>query len=419
MSVVDNLTPLVEGEDDNEQKYWCTYEGCNKCYKQKRNLMIHVKLDHCEPEQLVMHECPAEDCTKTFKYKCALNRHFTLYHSGAEVREATLAKRRKSREIRVAAPNEEKKWRVLVGAVEEDPDSKSFACPHENCNRVFTSKGSLNLHVERKHNNPRAFTCPVETCGRQFSYKHVLQTHVERIHPNQPFNYSDYPNPKRQRSQKNRSSEGENDVVPSELSQTTADDHYYKHYPESSDADPNSEEDEHVHMETPGQSAAVGVAKRGAADAGTNKHSRTALGKLAEMAVRSTGLAESSEGEAGAGISAAEALSRSQQQALWECDHPGCNKVSSPLFIYTLLSLTFTHCSVLLNCRCSPGKVVFPCIKTASTRCRTASSVHWTSVPRASPTNTCSSSTCAGYTSSTHLVTNYLYAAYNMAVSSG
>jgi len=99
----------------------------------------------------------------------------------------------------VLDPNEDKRWRVLVGAVESDTDSKLFQCCHESCNRVFTSKGSLKLHLQRKHDTPGLFTCPVETCARQFSYKHVLQTHIERVH-HMPFDYTAFPNPKRQRT---------------------------------------------------------------------------------------------------------------------------------------------------------------------------------------------------------------------------
>ena len=197
-----NLIPIDTEEGEN-QKYVCTFEGCGKAYKQKRNLMIHVKLDHTNPALVPWHECQAEGCTKSFKYKCALNRHIILYHSGPEAREAMLAKRRKNTETRSIAPNEEKKWRILVGAVESDPDSKLFQCCKEGCNRVFTSKGGLNLHMERKHERPGSFVCPKEECQRQFSYKHVLQTHMERVH-GLPFHYEDFPNPKRQRAPRNK-----------------------------------------------------------------------------------------------------------------------------------------------------------------------------------------------------------------------
>jgi len=105
-------------------------------------------------------------------------------------------------EPKVIDPNEDKRWRVLVGAVESDPDSKLFQCCHESCNRVFTSKGSLKLHLQRKHDTPGLFACPIESCGRQFSYKHVLQTHIERVH-HMPFDYTAFPNPKRQRTPRN------------------------------------------------------------------------------------------------------------------------------------------------------------------------------------------------------------------------
>lgn len=106
-------------------------------------------------------------------------------------------------EPKVIDPNEDKRWRVLVGAVESDPESKLFQCCHESCNRVFTSKGSLKLHLQRKHDTPGLFSCPIDSCGRQFSYKHVLATHIERVH-HLPFDYTQFPNPKRHRTPRNQ-----------------------------------------------------------------------------------------------------------------------------------------------------------------------------------------------------------------------
>lgn len=261
---------------DDEQKFCCTFDGCAKTYKQKRNLMIHIKLDHCDPNDLHMFECNEEGCGKQFKYKCALNRHNILYHSGAEARELLLAKRRKNTEPRAIIAAEEKRWRVLVGAVESEPDSKLFQCCHDECNRVFTSKGSLNLHIERKHEKPGQFQCPVESCARQFSYKHVLQTHVERTH-HMPFNHQDYPNPKRHRTPRNQSSAL---IV----------------HADESDMD---SEDEPLN----------GRAKRSA----TGKESKqSALGNLADMAARTASIG----GVGGAGV-----------VQLFECDYPGCGKV--------------------------------------------------------------------------------------------
>jgi hypothetical protein len=47
---------------------------------------------------------------------------------------------------------------------------------------VFSWKGSLVLHQDRKHKNVDSFCCPVEDCVKTFSYKHVLQSHLKRVH---------------------------------------------------------------------------------------------------------------------------------------------------------------------------------------------------------------------------------------------
>jgi hypothetical protein len=315
-------------EDGEDQKFWCTFEGCGKCYKQKRNLMIHVKLDHVDQSLVQWHECNAEGCAKTFKYKCALNRHIVLYHSGPEAREAMLARRRKNHEVRSVIPNEEKKWRVLVGAVEADPESKLFQCCNEGCTRVFTSKGSLNLHIERKHERPGAFVCPVETCARQFSYKHVLQTHVERIH-HIPFNHEDFPNPKRQRTPRNKPQNPES-PEPEKTMLVVADDSD----PDSEDEDEDDDAKLIVQVEP-------ARAKRSAAPASASSRAmRSALGNLADMAARSATLVSGAGSDGAEGADAAAAAATGADSAatlpgvpkslpLYECDHPGCSKVCS------------------------------------------------------------------------------------------
>jgi len=44
------------------------------------------------------------------------------------------------------------------------------------CNRGFTTKGSLELHVDSVHLKKKEFGCSI--CGRLFSRKHILKTHI-------------------------------------------------------------------------------------------------------------------------------------------------------------------------------------------------------------------------------------------------
>jgi hypothetical protein len=345
----------VPADDSEEQKFECPEEGCGRCYRQRRNLMIHIKLDHTEPGAIPWHTCHADDCGKSFKYKCALNRHIVLYHSGPDAREAMLAKRRKNQEIRSFEPNEEKKWKMMIGGTENDPDSKLFQCCHDGCNRMFTSKGSLNLHIERKHERPFAFICPVATCARQFSYKHVLQTHVERVHKI-PFNHEDFPNPKRQRTRKTQPISGDLNIDGDEAAGTGT---MMVVASDSSDSDSlNDDELEEVLMESAtakkdkgeGDSAessarakraktataAAAVAATTSPATGRKRAPRSsALGSLAE-------LAQSRLAAEGAGAPPKEGMLPVQ---LYECDHPGCTKVSarSPLCVVFTASTRYSY----------------------------------------------------------------------------
>eukprot|EP01032_Pedospumella_encystans_P008578 gene8578-10164_t len=332
MSVDDHDEDITMGE---EQKFCCTHDGCGKSYKQKRNLMIHVKLDHCDPSEMRLYECSEEGCGRVFKYKCALNRHNILYHMGPEIREAHLCKRRKNQEPKVLDPNEDKRWRVLVGAVESDPDSKLFQCCHESCNRVFTSKGSLKLHLQRKHDTPGLFTCPVETCARQFSYKHVLQTHIERVH-HMPFDYTAFPNPKRQRTPRKVSAlaQAANQLLEGSQNDSVEAGNYQ-------DSDLDSEDDEPAAklIKTATKAAKAAENEAGASSSSVGRSTRgnaaTALGNLADMAARSATLGTSPSARANEQLpfglqgTANTVAAAGGVVHMYECDFPGCNKVFS------------------------------------------------------------------------------------------
>lgn len=55
----------------------CTYENCKRSYTNKRNLKMHIRIDHSEGTTF---KCDYDNCSKTFKYKGSLTKHINKVH---------------------------------------------------------------------------------------------------------------------------------------------------------------------------------------------------------------------------------------------------------------------------------------------------------------------------------------------------
>eukprot|EP00596_Hydrurales_sp_CCMP1899_P002249 CAMPEP_0119035860 /NCGR_PEP_ID=MMETSP1177-20130426/3120_1 /TAXON_ID=2985 /ORGANISM="Ochromonas sp, Strain CCMP1899" /LENGTH=513 /DNA_ID=CAMNT_0006994715 /DNA_START=324 /DNA_END=1865 /DNA_ORIENTATION=- len=64
----------------------------------------------------------------------------------------------------------------------EDVKATGHICPHPTCDRSFSRKSNLLLHVKAYHASTRPFTCSIEGCGQSFGFKHVLERHNINIH---------------------------------------------------------------------------------------------------------------------------------------------------------------------------------------------------------------------------------------------
>lgn len=64
---------------------------------------------------------------------------------------------------------------------ESEPESDRF-CPYEDCQKLFTSKRSLRVHVESVHQKIKKFRCKLPNCGYESYQRTNVVTHQIQVH---------------------------------------------------------------------------------------------------------------------------------------------------------------------------------------------------------------------------------------------
>src|SRR5690606_36434446 len=59
---------------------------------------------------------------------------------------------------------------------------KMYNC--DQCDKSFTRKSNLKVHINVVHNGKRPFKCTYEGCDKSFAYKHILLRHIKSHHQN-------------------------------------------------------------------------------------------------------------------------------------------------------------------------------------------------------------------------------------------
>lgn len=131
----------------NEKNYKCPVRGCDKAYKERKNLNHHINVKHQKlartdtpkkvaPKQKI--PCTEKGCERTFANKSELNRHINRRHT------------------------------------------LNFFCDIENCEAGFIDKAELAQHKLVDHSPEKAFPCAV--CGLSYDTKKELDAHVDTRH---------------------------------------------------------------------------------------------------------------------------------------------------------------------------------------------------------------------------------------------
>lgn len=64
---------------------------------------------------------------------------------------------------------------VATSVTSRQDSSSAFPCTWNGCNKVFTRKSTLSIHVRTAHLGERPFEC--SDCGRRFAHKHLVSRH--------------------------------------------------------------------------------------------------------------------------------------------------------------------------------------------------------------------------------------------------
>ncbi|KAF7234930.1 hypothetical protein EYD10_18195 [Varanus komodoensis] len=148
---------------------------CGKCYKQKRNLMIHLKMHSGEKPYKCM------QCEKSFTRKAMLSVHQRM-HTGERPYQCLACRKRFTRRAGLRLHQ-----RIHTG-------EKPYQCTE--CGKRFRRSTGLTAH-HKIHTGEKPYTCSV--CGKCFSHSAHLKVH-QRIHTGEkPFRCSECGNSFRQR----------------------------------------------------------------------------------------------------------------------------------------------------------------------------------------------------------------------------
>jgi uncharacterized Zn-finger protein len=203
----------------------CEVEGCPSTFLRKSHLERHQLCVHAD-DTAKAHICPVAECGKLFSLPHQLKRHAKVHQQEtstppspkpSEFRclqcegvvyklEKNLKQHQKlehSAQTFVCGVSECQfttyKWSLLMAhkleshplkrpledVVEDTTDSpeleaKSFQCTVDGCQKAFTRKHALKVHVKTVHEDSRPFECRL--CQSAFGHKHLLNRHLERMH---------------------------------------------------------------------------------------------------------------------------------------------------------------------------------------------------------------------------------------------
>ncbi|KAL6828384.1 hypothetical protein V8C40DRAFT_240884 [Trichoderma camerunense] len=243
-----HLKQHIKAVHTNDRKYVCQREGCGKTFvtgtRLKRHQLVHEGADRfrcqdCgqsfrkretlhkhvrkEHQGLPPHQCPEPTCSAAFDSKGSLNRHREREHGPLKYwcmecapvmrEDGTMHRvgfttdpqlqshmRQEHQNCMFCEYKSSSLWELethieIHHSGKTVQDRKTVACPHAGCDKKFTKKSNLNVHIRTAHEGFR-FVCGEvdltgpgleawtndQGCGDKFSTKVRLEDHIRFIH---------------------------------------------------------------------------------------------------------------------------------------------------------------------------------------------------------------------------------------------
>ena len=152
---------------DDLLPYVCHYEGCEKRFKSKRNLVYHLGTH--EPDR---YPCTFPGCVERFSHEQKRMVHYKRKHvhssQWVECKHPGCGKRFPANDAMM------KHWKSIHSGVR-------FKCPFANCGKAFKEKSTLTRHVNntKLHRGLRPFFCT--TCDLSFSTNGGMNDHKKSL----------------------------------------------------------------------------------------------------------------------------------------------------------------------------------------------------------------------------------------------
>jgi general transcription factor IIIA len=225
-----------------------TGQACNKSYDNAERLRYHMRAKHdptkyscevCHEQNVaILRNSEAQDdrevIQSTFSTWTEFQNHNATYHPPSCTLCPTSFTTNK--ELTRHMELEHSILPVQTGPTKE---KVLFDCTYPGCEKKFTKRGNLNVHIKTVHENKRNFVCGkteisleeqhnnpgliVHGCGRSFTSKATLEEHVRTAHLGLPSKRSQR-NKKRKNAGRTDSDDDEDDFIIKRTRNSTFDD---------------------------------------------------------------------------------------------------------------------------------------------------------------------------------------------------
>ncbi|XP_067825297.1 P43 5S RNA-binding protein-like [Heptranchias perlo] len=183
----DRLKKHLKYRHGNKEYFKCSYEGCGKTFKKRRDLRIHC----CEHNEEAAFVCQKEGCEMKFKTPNQRKMHekkhdgYPCSFKGCHLVATTwtqLQKHLKTHPIEYTCTNCGKKFKHSHGLrrhkwIHTAPRPE-WACPKEDCKLTFRTTFNLEHHIKKDHLKFLEYQCYFPDCQKAFAMKESLLRHL-------------------------------------------------------------------------------------------------------------------------------------------------------------------------------------------------------------------------------------------------